>query len=253
MNLKSRDYLYGIHSVEAVLRRQADTIAVIRFITPIRNPRLQTLWALAEQSGITIRQSSRAELDSLSTGGRHQGVLAELKSDTQAHSETTYDLNTLLDKAGADPLVLILDGVQDPHNLGACLRTADAAGAHAVIAPSDRAVGLTASVRKTASGAVVPFVQVSNLARCLRDLKQRGLWVLGTAEDAESTLYQTDLNMPLAWVLGSEGKGLRRLTREHCDQIVNIPMGGTVSSLNVSVATGVVLFETVRQRANKRP
>ena len=248
MNQISAEYIYGIHSVEAVLQRQPDSIAAIHFITPLRNPRLQALRALAEQSGIVLRQSDRAELDRLSGGGRHQGVLAELTSQR----EPKYDLNTLLDKAGELPLLLILDGVQDPHNLGACLRTADAAGAHAVIAPSDRAVGLTASVRKIASGAAVPFLQVNNLARCLRDLKQHGLWVLGAADESTASLYQTDLNIPLAWVLGSEGKGLRRLTREHCDQIVSIPMTGVVSSLNVSVAAGIVLFEAVRQRLAAR-
>ena len=244
MNQKSTKYIYGIHSVEAVLRHQPNVVTAIHIVASIRNLRLQVLRELAEQYGIALHLSNRAELDRLSGGGRHQGVAVELTPQ----KEKKYDLNALLDQVGDRPLFLILDGVQDPHNLGACLRTADAAGVHAVIAPSDRAVGLTASVRKTASGAAVPFLQVNNLARCLRDLKQRGVWVLGAADEASTSLYQTDLNMPLAWVLGSEGKGLRRLTREHCDQIVSIPMIGAVSSLNVSVAAGVILFETVRQR-----
>ncbi|MCB1882314.1 MAG: 23S rRNA (guanosine(2251)-2'-O)-methyltransferase RlmB, partial [Gammaproteobacteria bacterium] len=201
------------------LRHEPDNIQALWFVTPLTNARLLQLQQQAEQLGLPLNQAQRAELDRRSGGGRHQGVLAQLK---QAVSYREQDLLALLDRLTDTPLLLALDGVQDPHNLGACLRTADAAGVHAVLAPADRAVGLTPSVRKIASGASVPFVQVSNLARTLRQLQQRGLWVVGAAGEADNNLYEADLQGPLVIVLGAEGKGLRRLTREHCDRLVSI-------------------------------
>lgn len=180
---------------------------------------------------------------------RHQH--SDLSLSVTMRSEN--NLLEIIDQTSADPLVLILDGLQDPHNLGACLRSADAAGVHAVVAPRDRAVGLTDSARLTAAGAAerVPFIQVTNLARTMKALKEAGLWLVGTADETARSLYEADLTGPLAIVMGAEGKGLRRLTAERCDYLVRIPMHGAVSCLNVSVATGVCLFEAVRQRAAK--
>jgi 23S rRNA (guanosine2251-2'-O)-methyltransferase len=194
-----------------------------------------------------VRRDGR-ELDQLSGQERHQGAIARLKP---AGIQGEGFLDELLDKVGPQPFVLVLDGVQDPHNLGACLRSADAAGVHAVVVPRDRAAGLSPTVRKVASGAAetIPLVQVVNLARTLRHLKDRGLWLVGAAGEADKDLYTADFKGPLALVMGSEGEGLRRLTREACDFLVRIPMRGTVESLNVSVATGVLLFEAVRQRS----
>ena len=251
MTKTSEQWLYGIHAVNAALRNESGNIKTLWVVDSGKNIRLQTLSALAEQLGITLKQVPRAELDRRSSGGRHQGVLAQLIHAPVSLGE--HDLATLLDRIVGTPLLLVLDGVQDPHNLGACLRTADAAGVHAVLVPADRAVGLTSSVRKIASGASVPFMQVSNLARALRCLQQRGLWLVGASSDANNSLYSADLKDPLAIVLGGEGKGLRRLTREHCDLLVSIPMAGNVASLNVSVATGVVLFEAIRQRLALAP
>jgi 23S rRNA (guanosine2251-2'-O)-methyltransferase len=210
--------------------------------------RLQELRALAGEAGIAIRDSDEQGLDRLADGERHQGVVVELAP--RAGDPETQLEEALEALAGSPPLLLVLDGVTDPHNLGACLRSADAAGVAAVIVPRDRAAGLTPVVRKVAAGAAetVPLVQVVNLARTLRELKERGVWLVGTADDASRTLYEVDFRGPTAIVLGSEGEGMRRLTREACDQLVSIPMGGAVESLNVSVATGVALFEVVRQR-----
>jgi len=179
--------------------------------------------------------------------GNHQGVAARAKP-VQAKGEN--ELLSQLDALDGAPLLLVLDTITDPHNLGACLRTADAAGVHAVIAPKDKAVGITATVSKVACGAAesVPFYQVTNLARTLKELQDRGIWLFGTAGEASESVYKTDLKGPIAIVMGAEGKGLRRLTREACDHLIHIPMAGDVSSLNVSVATGVCLFEAVRQR-----
>jgi 23S rRNA (guanosine2251-2'-O)-methyltransferase len=210
--------------------------------------RLAELTALAHRSGVQVSAIDDASLDKLADGGRHQGVVAEILART---SDPETQLEEALEAAKNVPLLLVLDGVQDPHNLGACLRSADAAGVTAVIAPRDRAAGLTPVARKVAAGAAetVPFVPVVNLARALRDLKDRGIWLVGTDDNAEKTLFEADLTGPVALVMGSEGEGLRRLTRECCDQLVSIPMAGAVESLNVSVATGVVLFEAVRQRS----
>ncbi|MNT29748.1 23S rRNA (guanosine-2'-O-)-methyltransferase RlmB [compost metagenome] len=212
-------------------------------------PRLQPLLELAAQNRVAVGQAERREMDAW-VEGVHQGVVAEV-SPSQVWGEAM--LEELLDRTEGAPLILVLDGVTDPHNLGACLRTADAAGALAVVVPKDKSATLTPAVRKVACGAaeVIPLVAVTNLARTLEKLQQRGLWVVGTAGEAEQELYQQDLTGPTILIMGAEGKGMRRLTREHCDFLVKLPMAGSVSSLNVSVATGVCLFEAVRQRNAK--
>ncbi len=240
------ELIYGLHAVTAALRHHPQQVQSLWLAG--HNPRLRAIAEMAAERGITVQQVSRQELDRLSHSNRHQGVVAQLQVVASSLSEA--DLPQVLTAAQPTPLLLVLDGIQDPHNLGACLRTAEAAGVQAVMIPADRAVGLTASVRKVAAGAAetVPLVTVTNLARALRQLQQAGVWLIGAAEDAPNSLYEADLTGSVAVVLGAEDKGLRRLTREHCDQLVRIPMAGQVASLNVSVATGVVLFEAVRQR-----
>ncbi len=238
--------VFGIHAVAAILARQPRRITQLYLQQGRDDARIQQLVEQASAAGLHCQWLPRAELDEL-VDGRHQGVVAEAKP---AQPLRDRDLPLILDSLERPPLLLVLDGVTDPHNLGACLRSADAVGVDAVIAPKDKSATLNATVRKVACGAaeVVPFVQVTNLARCLRDLQQRGVWIVGTAGEAEKTLYESDVTGPLALVMGAEGKGMRRLTREHCDLLVKLPMAGSVSSLNVSVATGVCLFEIVRQR-----
>ncbi|WP_040260024.1 23S rRNA (guanosine(2251)-2'-O)-methyltransferase RlmB [Pseudomonas massiliensis] len=238
--------IYGVHAVEALLRHHPRRVKQIWLSEGRSEPRLQTLLELASQHRVAVGAAERKELDAW-VEGVHQGVVAEV-SPSQVWGEAMLD--ELLDRHEGHPLLLVLDGVTDPHNLGACLRTADAAGALAVIIPKDKAATLTPVVRKVACGAaeVIPLVAVTNLARSLEKLQQRGLWIVGTAGEAEKEIYQQDLTGPLVLVMGAEGKGMRRLTREHCDHLVKLPMAGSVSSLNVSVATGVCLFEAVRQR-----
>jgi 23S rRNA (guanosine2251-2'-O)-methyltransferase len=242
-----KELLYGLHAVGAALTHDPQSVLALWVQAGRRDERIERLLEAAAAAGVAVRQVARQELDRIAGGARHQGVIAQARS---MPVRDEGDLDALLDGLTAPPFLLVLDGVQDPHNLGACLRTADAAGVHAVVVPKDRAVGLTATVRKVASGAAetVPFVQVTNLARCLRELRERGMWLVGASGEAETDLYAADLRGPLALVLGAEEKGLRRLTREHCDLLVRIPMDGTVESLNVSVATGILLFEAVRQR-----
>ena len=244
--------IHGLHAVNAALRHQPQRIEKLWVQAGARQQRLEPLLGDARRHGIEALPVERAELDRLTGGARHQGVVARLTVTEPAHRES--DLEHLLATGPQPPLLLVLDGVQDPHNLGACLRSADAAGVSAVIAPADRAAGLTPTVHKVASGAAetVPFVRVSNLARTLRRLRERGLWLVGAAGEADTDLYSADLGGPLVLILGAEGKGLRRLTRELCDQLVRIPMSGSVASLNVSVATGILLFEAVRQRGCRR-
>lgn len=240
--------IYGIHAVSAALRRSAARLTGICIAEGSRNnPRLQTLIESAVRHGVAVRYEPRAMLDARVSAGAHQGVVAWRRPAAPLHE---HDLVDLLRGLEEPALLLVLDGVQDPHNLGACLRSADAAGVHAVIAPRDRAVGLNATVSKVASGAAenIPFVQVTNLARSLRALKEVGVWLVGTAGEAEQSLYNVDLTGPVALVMGAEGTGLRRLTQELCDYLVHVPMHGGVESLNVSVAAGVCLFEAVRQR-----
>jgi 23S rRNA (guanosine2251-2'-O)-methyltransferase len=241
--------VFGLHAVAALLEHEPGRVTRLWVLASRKDARLNRLVDLARKRGVPINESTRVELDSLAEGARHQGVVAAYAGESAPLGEA--DLERLLDAVQEGPaLVLVLDGVQDPHNLGACLRTADAAGAHAVVAPRDRAVGLTPAVLKVASGAAesVPFVQVTNLARTLRALKDRGLKVVGAAGEAEQSVFAADLSGPLALVMGGEGGGLRRLTREQCDALVRIPMAGAVESLNVSVAAAVCLYEVVRQR-----
>ncbi|MBI5451231.1 MAG: 23S rRNA (guanosine(2251)-2'-O)-methyltransferase RlmB [Gammaproteobacteria bacterium] len=243
----SEQRLFGIHAVEALLTRDPSRLRQLWLVKGDLSTRLAKLAEQASAAGVAIEWRSRDELDAQSAGQRHQGVVAWSHG---AERLSDQDLDGVLDSLTEAPFLLVLDGVQDPHNLGACLRSADAAGVHAVIVPKDRATGITDIVSKVACGAAeaVPFFQVTNLARVLRDLQQRGIWLVGLDERGEQTLFDMDLTGPLALVLGAEGGGLRRLTREHCDHVAVIPMAGTVSSLNVSVATGVCLFEARRQR-----
>ena len=209
--------------------------------------RIRDVAAQAEKAGVKVLRVPTKRLDGFYGGGRHQGVVARIEMKRAADT-----LDEILEQV-EKPLLLVLDGVTDPHNLGACLRVANAAGAHAVIAPKDRAAGITPAVSKVASGAAesTPYLMVTNLARALSDIKEKNVWVVGADERAEKTLYESDLPDSIAWVLGAEGEGMRRLTRESCDLLVRIPMAGEVQSLNVSVAAGVCLFESVRRRASK--
>lgn len=241
------EHIYGIHAVEAWLSRSPERLRQLWLQEGRDDARLQALAAGAGRAGVKPQRVPRATLDRLAPEARHQGVVAEvLPVPPGGESE----LLALVEGLGPQALILVLDGVQDPHNLGACLRTADAAGADAVVLPRDRAAGLTPVARKVASGAAetLPVFVVTNLARVLDGLKGAGFWLYGAVGEAEQELYEQSLEGRIAWVLGAEGRGLRRLSREHCDVLVRIPMGGTVESLNVSVATGVVLFETRRQR-----
>lgn len=240
--------VHGLHAAEAVLKGRPEAIVRLYAQENRQDDRLGALLESASKLGLVIERCETERLDKLSDDGVHQGVCIELMPSQPKSERELWDL---LDGV-AVPLLLVLDGVQDPHNLGACLRSADAAGVHAVIAPRDRAVGLTATARKVATGAAefVPFFQVSNLSRCLAQLEERGIWRIGTAGETDVAYTACDFKVPTALVLGSEGKGMRRLTREHCDQLVSIPMAGTVQSLNVSVAAGVCLFEAVRQRTS---
>lgn len=241
--------IYGVHAVEALLRHHPRRVKQLWLAEERQDPRIQALLELARQARVPVGQRERRELDEWAEGV-HQGVVAEV-SPSQVWGEAMLD--ELLDRCEGPPLLLVLDGVTDPHNLGACLRTADAAGVQAVIVPKDKSATLNATVRKVACGAaeVVPLVAVTNLARTLEKLRQRGLWTVGTAGETEQELYGLDLRGPTVLIMGAEGKGMRRLTREHCDYLVRLPMAGSVSSLNVSVATGVCLFEAVRQRRSQ--
>ena len=241
--------IYGIHAVEALLRHHPKRVKQVWLAESRSDPRVQTLIALAAENRIDVGNAERREMD-VWVEGVHQGVVAEV-SPSQVWGEAM--LNELLDRTEGAPLILVLDGVTDPHNLGACLRAADAAGALAVIVPKDKSATLTPTVRKVACGAaeVIPLVAVTNLAATLKKLQQRGLWIVGTAGEAEQELYDQDMTGPTILIMGAEGKGMRRLTREHCDYLVRLPMAGSVSSLNVSVATGVCLFEALRQRRVK--
>lgn len=240
--------VFGLHAVRTLLQRHADKIGQLCIVRGREDARMSEVLKLAREHQVKIDFRSVQEMDQLANGERHQGVIAKLQ---KVENLGEGALDEILDRAGAAPFVLVLDGVTDPHNLGACLRTADAAGVHAVIVPRDRAAGLSPVVRKVAAGAAetVPLIQVVNLARTLRWLKERGLWVVGTDDEADMPLHQAKLTGPLAVVMGAEGSGMRRLTREHCDALLSIPMRGVVESLNVSVATGVMLYEALRQRS----
>ena len=241
--------IYGVHAVEALLRHHPKRVKQIWLAESRNDPRVQTLIELANENRVQIGQAERREMD-VWVEGVHQGVVADV-SPSQVWGEAMLD--ELLDRTEGAPLLLVLDGVTDPHNLGACLRVADGAGVHAVIAPKDHAAGINATVAKVASGAAetVPYFMVTNLARTLGELKERNIWVIGTSDAAPRTLYQADLTGPVALVLGAEGAGLRQLTAKTCDELVSIPMRGAVESLNVSVASGVCLYEALRQRSAK--
>jgi len=248
--MNDQDLIYGLHAVAAVLE-SGGRVHALWMLDSRHDERLAKVAALAEKAGVKVLRVPRAELDRLTDGARHQGVAAQAEG---AELRDEGGLFPLLDKLQEPPFLLVLDGVQDPHNLGACLRSANAAGVHAVIAPRDRSAGLTPVARKVASGAAeaTPFFQVTNLARTLRELKERNIWFVGLAGEADQSLYELDLRGPIAIVMGAEGEGMRRLTKEHCDFLAKIPMAGQVESLNVSVATGVSLFEALRQRHAKK-
>jgi 23S rRNA (guanosine2251-2'-O)-methyltransferase len=237
--------IFGFHAVTARLRHEASSVEEIYVDASRHDRRMQELLRAAEGAKVRIIQADDQRLNGMVGTRRHQGVVAKAGELSLARN-----LDELLDAIEGPPLLLVLDGITDPHNLGACLRVADGAGAHAVIAPKDRAVGLNATAAKVASGAAdtVPYITVTNLARTLRELKDRGIWLIGTTDDAEKSLYQADFSGPAALVMGSEGEGMRRLTRENCDLLVSIPMHGAVESLNVSVASGICLYEARRQR-----
>ena len=242
------ELVFGIHAVDGLLRRQPGAVQRLWIQSGRADKRIADLLELASNQGIEVLSLPRAELDR-KVSGRHQGVVAEVAGT----GDRQWDESRLwqhLEELDHPALLLVLDGVTDPHNLGACLRSADAAGVDAVIVPKDKSADLNPTVRKVACGAAetVPFVRVTNLARALESLKERGIWLYGTAGEADTLLYDADLRGPAAIVMGAEGAGLRRLTREVCDHLVKLPMAGDVSSLNVSVATGVCLFEVVRQR-----
>ena len=245
------DTAYGYHAVESLIRREPRRVAALHVQADRQDKRMQALCELSRNQGVSVLSCSKSELDEL-VSGRHQGVVAVLDQAAEAESGgsmSEVDLSEHLSQVTV-PLILILDGVTDPHNFGACLRSADAAGVTAVIFPKDKSADVNDVARKVASGAAetVPWVRVTNLARTIESLKQAGVWVIGTDGDAEESLYEQDLSGPCAMVLGSEGAGMRRLTRDLCDFVVKLPMAGSVSSLNVSVAAGVCLFEAVRQR-----
>jgi 23S rRNA (guanosine2251-2'-O)-methyltransferase len=244
----TRHVLFGFHAVTVRLKTAPDSVVEVHLDTQRRDARMRGFAERASSAGAKVVDSDDARLSKLAGNDRHQGVVALVKPLPARHS-----LDDILDEVagGLPPLVLALDGVTDPHNLGACLRVADGAGVHAVLAPKDHAVGLNATVAKVASGAAetVPYLMVTNLARALVELKERAVTVVGASDDAERTIYDLDLRGPVALVLGAEGRGLRQLTRNTCDVLVRIPMAGAVESLNVSVAAGVCLYEVVRQRA----
>ena len=241
--------IYGFHAVTSRLRQSAASVKELYLDVAREDRRSLELVKAAEDRGTRVMRVDEKRLDGLTHHARHQGVAARIEI-----AKLPTHVDDVLDALAEPALLLILDGVTDPHNLGACLRVADAMGVHAVLAPKDRAVGINATVSKVASGAAeaVPYIPVTNLARSMRELKERGVWLLGTDERAEEDLYQAKLAGPLAWVLGAEGEGMRRLTRESCDGLVRIPMLGTVESLNVSVSAGICLAETRRQRRPPR-
>ena len=243
--MSSPKVLFGFHAVGVRLKTAPRSIIEIYFEPTRRDARMRQFIERATEAGVRLIEADGMRLAKLAGSHGHQGVAARVEPLAQTHS-----LDDLLDTIEGPPLLLVLDGVTDPHNLGACLRVADGAGAHAVIAPKDHAVGVNATVAKVASGAseTVPYFMVTNLARTLNELKERSIWCIGTSDGTTKTIYQADLNTPVALVMGAEGEGMRQLTRKTCDELVGIPMRGAVESLNVSVASGVCLYEALRQR-----
>jgi 23S rRNA (guanosine2251-2'-O)-methyltransferase len=248
-------YIYGIHAVDSLLRRNPKSVQRLWAQQGREDNRIGALLELAQNQGVPVARESRRVLDEM-VKGRHQGIVAEtlnlpVHGDTSAPNLwSEADLLRAVEEKEGPLLILVLDGVTDPHNLGACLRSADAAGVDAVVVPRDKSADLNPVSRKVACGAAesVPFVRVTNLTRTLQALKARGVWLFGAAGEAEKSVYDNDLTLSMALVMGAEGSGLRRLTREQCDYLVRLPMAGSVSSLNVSVATGICLFEALRQR-----
>ena len=241
--------VFGFHPILARLRADPASVLEIYLDETRNDARARDLAAAAERAGVRLMRVPGRRLDGFYGGGRHQGVVARIEVKGSIDS-----LDEILERLEVPPLLLVLDGVTDPHNLGACLRVANAAGAHAVIAPKDRAAGISPAVSKVASGAAesMPYVMVTNLARALDELKERNIWIVGADSGASEELYAANLPEAVAWVLGAEGEGMRRLTRERCDLLVRIPMAGEVASLNVSVAAGICLYESVRRRALRR-
>lgn len=248
MKTGQQQLLIGIHAVSSALKSASGDVEWLKIHADGKNKRLREIESRAHGSGIAVDRVSLAELDRISGQQKHQGVIAGFSGSNIA---AEGQLLSMLDAIEGTPLLLVLDGVQDPHNLGACLRTAEAAGVHLVIICKDRSSGITPVVRRAASGAAetLPIIQATNLSRVLRALKSHGIWLAGTSDTATADIYHTDLTGPLALVMGSEGAGIRRLTSELCDYLVSIPMAGQVESLNVSVATGVCLYEINRQRS----
>ena len=250
MSSDSISVVFGFHAVEAVLKKSPKTIKRLYLLSARKDKRLHAIHTLASQQQLDIEWVDRKHLDQFANGN-HQGVVAEILSIVNTYDEAFLKshVKQYIEKNQA-PFILVLDGVTDPHNLGACLRSAEAAGVHFVVVPKDNSAALNATAIKVACGAaeIVPLVKVTNLVRTLQWLQQEGVWVVGAAGEADHDHFTLDLRGPLAIVMGSEGSGMRRLTRENCDHLIRIPMMGTVSSLNVSVATGVCLFEALRQR-----
>ncbi len=242
----SNELIFGFHSVEAILAKEPERFLEIYALKGREDKRLNPIIDEARKFGISVQFMQRKALDNKADGEQHQGIIANVKA---ARMYNEKDLDEIIAREET-PFLLVLDGITDPHNLGACLRSADAAGVHAIIVPKDKSAKLNGTARKVACGAAetVPLIQVTNLARTLREIKDAGVWVVGTAGETDTELFDANLTGPMAIVMGAEGDGMRRLTREHCDLLVKIPMAGTVSSLNVSVATGICLFEVLRQR-----
>ncbi|MET0288254.1 MAG: 23S rRNA (guanosine(2251)-2'-O)-methyltransferase RlmB [Pseudoxanthomonas sp.] len=247
MSSKQNQWIVGVNAVASSIDNDADNVREVLIDGSSKNPRLTEIEENARRKGIDVRRVNTQALDGVGGAVRHQGVAARYAA---ARTFDEAELAGLIEQAEGKALLLVLDGVQDPHNLGACLRSAAAAGATAVVIPKDKSATVNATVRKTSAGAAdrLPVVSVTNLARCLRELQKQGVWIYGLAGEAEASLYSLDLKSNVALVLGGEADGLRRLTREQCDGLVKIPMPGEIESLNVSVAAGVTLFEAVRQR-----
>lgn len=247
---KNDEIVFGIHAVTALIEKSPERFIELWLLKGRDDERLAPIIKLAKQVGVSTQLVQRKVLDDKAEGEQHQGVVARVQAGKIYNENDLDDLLETAKSAGKSPFYLILDGVTDPHNLGACLRNADAAGVQAIIVPKDNAARLTGTVRKVAVGAAesVPLIQVTNLSRTMKSLQEQGVWIIGTAGETDTCLYDVKLSGPMALVMGAEGKGMRRLTRENCDQLVKLPMAGEVSSLNVSVATGICLFEIVRQR-----
>jgi 23S rRNA (guanosine2251-2'-O)-methyltransferase len=245
----SNELIFGFHSVEAIFASEPERFIEIYALKGRDDKRLSPIIEEARKFGISVQFMQRKALDNKSKGEQHQGIIANVIA------APTFNEKDAIIAREETPFLLVLDGITDPHNLGACLRSADAAGVHAIIVPKDKSAKLNGTARKVACGAAetVPLIQVTNLARTLREIKDAGVWVVGTAGETDVHVFDANLTGPMAIVMGAEGEGMRRLTREHCDVLVKIPMAGTVSSLNVSVATGICLFEVLRQRNTTQP